>query len=488
MKNKLFALWAFLLVAACLSQHSNAFAEGTAFTYQGELDHDGGPASGTYNLTFSLFNTNTEGEAIAGPITNKAVNVTNGLFTVLIDFGSLVSSSGTNWLQIGVESNEGTAFVTLTPRQPLTPAPSAITAENLAGVLENNTIAAGESATVSGGTGNTSSGPYDTVGGGVNNTAFGYAATVSGGEENAANNSDATVGGGESNTASGENATVAGGYGNTASGDNSFAAGYYAQAVHEGSFVWSDDDYGLGGTFSSTAVDQFSVHASGGVVLAADVQIGTDTSDYHNLALGGGNSEGYLYGSYAALGDGIHLGYNFYYDAFGDGVVINSDGQTSRLSVGYGSIVLSTGGVATAPTAQQLVVDANGVTVNGSFNNNSDRNAKQDFASVSPSQMLSKVAQLPVSEWSYKEEPKTRHVGPMAQDFRSAFNLGSDDKHIAPMDEGGVALAAIQGLNQKLNEKDQEIQKLKDKAARVDSLEKRLTELEQVVQSLTEKD
>jgi uncharacterized coiled-coil protein SlyX len=52
------------------------------------------------------------------------------------------------------------------------------------------------------------------------------------------------------------------------------------------------------------------------------------------------------------------------------------------------------------------------------------------------------------------------------------------------VDEGGVALAAIQGLNQKLNEKDAEIQKLKEKADKVDSLEKRLNELEQMVQSL----
>jgi hypothetical protein len=59
---------------------------------------------------------------------------------------------------------------------------------------------------------------------------------------------------------------------------------------------------------------------------------------------------------------------------------------------------------------------------------------------------------MPVSEWSYKTDPKTRHIGPMAQDFYSAFKIGTDDKHIAPIDEGGVALAAIQGLNQKVEE------------------------------------
>jgi hypothetical protein len=58
----------------------------------------------------------------------------------------------------------------------------------------------------------------------------------------------------------------------------------------------------------------------------------------------------------------------------------------------------------------------------------------------------------------------------MAQDFHAAFDLnGSDDKHITTVDESGVALAAIQGLNEKLNEKDAEIAELK---ARLDALEK----------------
>jgi hypothetical protein len=47
------------------------------------------------------------------------------------------------------------------------------------------------------------------------------------------------------------------------------------------------------------------------------------------------------------------------------------------------------------------------------------------------------------------------------------FNIGTDDKHIAPMDEGGVPLAAIQGLNQKMNGKDAEIQQLQQSIAQL---------------------
>jgi predicted RNase H-like nuclease (RuvC/YqgF family) len=58
----------------------------------------------------------------------------------------------------------------------------------------------------------------------------------------------------------------------------------------------------------------------------------------------------------------------------------------------------------------------------------------------------------------------------MAQDFHAAFGLGEDDKHITTVDEEGVALAAIQGLNQKLKEKDGEIQELKQRLEKLEQL------------------
>ena len=77
-----------------------------------------------------------------------------------------------------------------------------------------------------------------------------------------------------------------------------------------------------------------------------------------------------------------------------------------------------------------------------------------------------------------------RNLGPMAQDFAAAFHVGETNTTISTVDEGGVALAAIQGLNQKVDEKDTEIQKLK---AQNESLEKRLNDLQQAIQTLLEK-
>lgn len=121
----------FILVAS-------ASAQGTAFTYQGRLNVAGNPASGNFDLTFLLFNTNSGGSSVAGPITNYAVAVSDGLFTTTVNFGVAVFTGASNWLQIAARTNGVGAFTTLAPRQQLTPTPYAIfanTASNLIGTL-----------------------------------------------------------------------------------------------------------------------------------------------------------------------------------------------------------------------------------------------------------------------------------------------------------------------------------------------------------------
>jgi hypothetical protein len=123
---------------------------------------------------------------------------------------------------------------------------------------------------------------------------------------------------------------------------------------------------------------------------------------------------------------------------------------------------------------------AGGLYVNGTLVPSSDRNAKQNFSDVNTREILEKVAKLPLQTWSYKNDPSIKHVGPMAQDFYSAFAVGPDEKHIATVDADGVALAAIQGLNQKVEEQAREI-KVKDQ--KLSELEKRLAALEQILQA-----
>jgi hypothetical protein len=102
---------------------------GTAFTYQGRLADGGTPAAGSYDLKFSLFDAATGGAPAGIPttLTLVPVEVTNGLFTVALDFGGTAFSGGARWLEIAVRTNGAvSAHTILSPRQPLTPAPYAL--------------------------------------------------------------------------------------------------------------------------------------------------------------------------------------------------------------------------------------------------------------------------------------------------------------------------------------------------------------------------
>jgi len=91
----------------------------------------------------------------------------------------------------------------------------------------------------------------------------------------------------------------------------------------------------------------------------------------------------------------------------------------------------------------------------------SDRNAKKNIAPVDAQQILDKVARLPISTWTYNEEPNTvRHLGPMAQDFHASFGLGNDDRTYNSVDAHGVALAAIQALERMVAAQEKRIENL----------------------------
>ena len=129
-----------------------------------------------------------------------------------------------------------------------------------------------------------------------------------------------------------------------------------------------------------------------------------------------------------------------------------------------------------------MYLNNSGLTVNGTFVSTSDRNAKENFKPVDPREMLEKVAALPLTEWTYKQDASARHVGPMAQDFYAAFGLGADDKHIATVDAEGIALAAIQGLKEII---DQQSAELGAKDAKIERLEEEITELKNAQRKTT---
>ena len=123
---------------------------------------------------------------------------------------------------------------------------------------------------------------------------------------------------------------------------------------------------------------------------------------------------------------------------------IGGSGGGPRLTITPGGNV----GIGNTDPQQALDVVGN-IVATGTVTGSSDRNIKENFAPVDPGEVLERVSSMPIQRWNYIGE-EVPHIGPVAQDFYGAFEVGMDDKHISMVDADGVALAAIQGLNAKL--------------------------------------
>lgn len=123
------------------------------------------------------------------------------------------------------------------------------------------------------------------------------------------------------------------------------------------------------------------------------------------------------------------------------------------------------------------------LSVIGTIRSGSDRNSKTNFAPVDAETILNRVLGLPIQQWRFRTEKEgIKHIGPMAQDFRAAFGLGIGDTSIATVDADGVALAAIQGLNQKVEERTKKLEaELKSRDTEIAGLKQRLDALEKLI-------
>ena len=113
-------------IAACTT---SVFAQ-SIFTYQGTLNDDGAPANGPHDLRFRIWDDVTPGapdNQIGAIVTRPAILVTDGVFTVNLDFGAeAFTDPGNRYFQIDVRPTGDPAYTTLNPRQRITPAPRAI--------------------------------------------------------------------------------------------------------------------------------------------------------------------------------------------------------------------------------------------------------------------------------------------------------------------------------------------------------------------------
>jgi hypothetical protein len=225
-----------------------------------------------------------------------------------------------------------------------------------------------------------------------------------------------SVGGGVSNIASGGSSTISGGLGNTASGASSTVAGGAGN---------------LAGGIDSTVAGGVANNASG----------------RRSFAAGG------------------------WANAAHDGCFVWADTTGSSATSCFGVnefVARSTGGFYfwTAGSNDSNYSGARLAPGTGAWAAYSDVQGKEALEPVDADDILERLVAMPVARWQWKAEPgSVKHIGPTAQDFHAAFGLGDSDKQIVTVDADGVALAAIQGLNAKLESavstKDAEIHSLK---------------------------
>jgi len=421
MKTKLQSL--FIALAILAGVHQAAAQGTTAFTYQGQLHDSGTNANGNYTMLFALYDSASGGNQIGSTITTSPT-LANGLFTVNLDFGAGMFTGPARWLDITVTI--GATTQELTPRVQVLPTPyaqfAAVAATVTNGAIMNAQLAANAIATT-----------------------------------NIQNNAITT---------------------------NQIASGQVVKSLN-GLHDAVTLSAGTNVTFSINGNTLQISAASGGTNSAASATILTNAGWYVGLATF--QSVPNVYGIYdnnsLVLGfspsdldllipNDLKLGNNsgFSISGINNGLVQFGNNSGSISGDGNGGVNV-TGNLGVSGS----------LTVSGTINGSSDRNIKENFAPIDDGNILERVASLPISSWNYKQDAETRHIGPMAQDFYAAFNVGMDDKHIATVDEDGVALAAIQGLNEKLKTEDAQ------KDAQIKALEKRLDDLEQLVKTSAQK-
>jgi hypothetical protein len=319
---------------------------------------------------------------------------------------------------------------------------------------------------------------FATIGGGFDNDIGddSLGATVGGGESNGIGNdsSSATVAGGENNGIGNNcpSATIGGGAGNDIEGNNWYGTigGGRSNDIGENS-----DAATIGGGYRNDIGDGSFYATIGG----GQNNLITGTAQWATIPGGRDNKAS---GDYAfAAGRRAKANHA--------GTFVFADSN----DFDFGSVAANTFRVrATGGVRFVLAIDGTGNTTwscgvsagSSSWNCTSDRNLKENLQRVDGREVLRRLQEMPIYTWNGKgQDPAGPHMGPMAQDFHAAFDLGEDDTHISTIDLDGVALAAIQGLHAQNQELAAENAALLTENAtqqeQIDDLEARLTALEQ---------
>ena len=377
------------------------------------------------------------------------------------------------------------------------------------GYVNGGNQASGTGSAVTAGSGNVASGQGAFVGAGTSNQANGISSLVIGGFDNRAIAIDSVVGAGAGNRATGARSVVVGGGYNLASGHWSFIGGG-GRENGSGGAGSSTEDHIATGKWSTIGGGVGNRAGSAGSQTGATVAGGERNQALNSAATVSGGTGNAATGVAATVGGGAeNLASGDYSVAFGRRAKTQTSGGVPTIHAGafvfadannldFNSVaanefaVRATGGTRIVSAVNGSGVPIAGVTLGaggGSWATLSDRSAKQDMTPVDAQAVLARVLAMPVSMWRYRSEVSGAwHMGPTAQDFHAAFGLGDSDTTITSVDVNGVALAAIQGLHQKLVERnviaDAQARELALLSARVDQLENVRNEISAIKASM----
>jgi hypothetical protein len=367
----------------------------------------------------------------------------------------------------------------------------------IAGGMNNLIRTNSDYAAISGGSANlvTYESPYSTIGGGWFNAVAGTASTVSGGRENRLFPDYGVISGGYHNSilASSFYSFIGGGHQNMVGQSAPYGSvvGGFANVIGN----YSGASAICGGEQNRVA-DYCNWVAIGGGY-RNDIADGAD----YSIISGGYDNEVYPDSDFAMIPGGrLNSATSFAFAAghrakanhAGSFVWADSRNYDFSSTVANGFFARATGGVKFVTGINGSGGEAAGVRVvsgASAWTTLSDRHSKENVEPVDTVGVLERLARIPINTWNWKaQEESIRHMGPMAQDFSAAFNVGEDDTHISTVDADGVALAAIQGLNQKVEIGKQKAEvSIKELRAENAELKQTVNELKELVQAMNHK-
>jgi autotransporter adhesin len=274
---------------------------------------------------------------------------------------------------------------------------------------------------------------------------------------------DNSFAGGLATTASGDE-SVAFGNNSTASADRAFAFNGTANAVGaiamgSGAQATSDDALALGPSSIATGLASVTIGpsiATGSFAIA----LGLQNRAAGNFSMAFGKNARCSHQGSCVIGD-ASAGFS------SDSVYSSANNQmTMRYINGfrlYTSMNLTSGVTLAAGASSWASV--------------SDRRKKENFRDVDAESILQKIAAMKITNWNYKSQPATvRHIGPMAQDFYAAFGLDGigNDTTINTIDIDGVNMVAIQALEKRTTQLQQENEALKLRLEKMEALLQKL--------------